>query len=146
MEINIYNNYQAEIHFDFEKIVKDVSNYFNENTEISLILVNNEEIRNLNRDYRNIDRETDVLSFVDEDGEYLGDIFINIERVYSQAKEYNHSVEREFAFLLVHGILHLKGYDHHTNEEEIEMFAKQEEILNELNYRRENNEVWWSNV
>jgi len=141
MEINIYNNYQAEIHFDFEKIVKDVSNYFNENTEISLILVNNEEIRNLNRDYRNIDRETDVLSFVDEDGEYLGDIFINIERVYSQAKEYNHSVEREFAFLLVHGILHLKGYDHHTNEEEIEMFAKQEEILNELNYRRENNEV-----
>lgn len=141
MEINIYNNYQAEIHFDFEKIVKDVSNYFNENTEISLILVNNEEIKNLNRDYRNIDRETDVLSFVDEDGEYLGDIFINIERVYSQAKEYNHSVEREFAFLLVHGILHLKGYDHHTNEEEIEMFAKQEEILNELNYRRENNEV-----
>lgn len=141
MVINIYNNYQAEIHFDFEKIVKDVSNYFNENTEISLILVNNEEIRNLNRDYRNIDRETDVLSFVDEDGEYLGDIFINIERVYSQAKEYNHSVEREFAFLLVHGILHLKGYDHHTNEEEIEMFAKQEEILNELNYRRENNEV-----
>lgn len=141
MVINIYNNYQAEIHFDFEKIVKDVSNYFNENTKISLILVNNEEIRNLNRDYRNIDRETDVLSFVDEDGEYLGDIFINIERVYSQAKEYNHSVEREFAFLLVHGILHLKGYDHHTNEEEIEMFAKQEEILNELNYRRENNEV-----
>lgn len=141
MEINIYNNYQAEIHFDFEKIVKDVSNYFNENTEISLILVNNEEIRNLNRDFRNIDRETDVLSFVYEDGEYLGDIFINIERVYSQAKEYNHSVEREFAFLLVHGILHLKGYDHHTNEEEIEMFAKQEEILNELNYRRENNEV-----
>ena len=123
MEINIYNNYQAEIHFDFEKIVKDVSNYFNENTEISLILVNNEEIRNLNRDYRNIDRETDVLSFVDEDGEYLGDIFINIERVYSQAKEYNHSVEREFAFLLVHGILNLKGYDHHTYEEEIEMFA-----------------------
>jgi len=137
MEINVYNNYPKEITFDYEKIINDISNYFQENEEISLILVDNEEIHNLNKQYRNVDRPTDVLSFPDDESEnYLGDIFISIDKVISQANDYGHSLDREFAFLLVHGILHLKGYDHHTVEEEKEMFSKQEEILNALNYRR----------
>jgi probable rRNA maturation factor len=75
-----------------------------------------------------------VLSFPDRDEEYLGDIFISIDKVYEQAKQYNHSVEREFAFLLTHGILHLLGYDHENTNDEKKMIAKQEEILKK--YRR----------
>lgn len=140
MEINVFNNYSKEIPFEYEKIVEDISNYFNNEEEVSLILVDNEEIHKLNKEYRGVDRPTDVLSFNSDEDIYLGDIFISIDKVVSQAQEYEHSFEREFAFLLVHGILHLKGYDHHTPEEEKEMFAKQEEVLNVLNYRRINNE------
>lgn len=115
--------------------------------QISLLFVDNEEIREINRETRNIDRATDVLSFplIDFDNEslpddgskiYLGDIIISIERAKEQAKEYGHSIDREIGFLTAHSMLHLLGYDHMVPEEEKEMFAKQEEILNNLGLRR----------
>ncbi len=144
MIINVFNNYPKEISFDFKKIIKDLEQY-ESNKEISLILVDLDEIHKINKEYRNIDRPTDVISFEadledeitsPEDDLYAGDIFLCIDKVYEQAKSYGHSVEREFAFLLCHGILHLHGYDHMNSFEEKEMFAKQEEILEKLNYRR----------
>lgn len=111
---------------------------------MSLILVDASEIHRMNKEYRGLDRPTDVISFEEDDEEddtYLGDIFICIDKVYEQALAYGHSKEREFAFLLVHGILHLSGYDHIQKEDEIIMFAKQDEILNNLGLRRENNET-----
>lgn len=136
MVINVFNNY-GEINFDYVKVIDDVQSYFKETNEISLILVDLKEIHKLNLDYRHLDYPTDVISFESGEIEYLGDIFICIEKVYEQAKLYEHSDKREFAFLLVHGILHLLGYDHLNEEDEKEMFSKQDEILNEINYRRE---------
>jgi probable rRNA maturation factor len=123
--------------------------------ELSVTLVNNEQIRELNKEYRGIDKETDVLSFPledeeseemiflpEEDEEFadylssLGDIVISIPKTIEQAEEFGHSLERELAFLLVHGFLHLLGFDHETEDEEREMFAKQDEILNALNLSR----------
>jgi len=111
--------------------------------EISVTLTDNEGIREINREYREIDRPTDVLSFplyekdeitedeVDEEGRIaLGDIVLSLEKAEAQAVEYGHSFEREAAFLCVHSVLHLLGYDHELGEaEEKEMFAKQEAIL-----------------
>jgi probable rRNA maturation factor len=98
-------------------------------------------MQEINREYRQIDRPTDVLSFplyepeeefvLEEEEEFvtLGDIVISMPQAQLQAKEYGHSLQREVAFLAVHGFLHLLGYDHETEEEEKEMFARQEEIL-----------------
>ena len=115
--------------------------------QISLLFVDNEEIREINRETRNIDRATDVLSFplIDFDNEdlpndgskiYLGDIIISIERAKEQANEYGHSLDREVGFLTAHSMLHLLGYDHMVPEEEKVMFAKQEEILSNLGLKR----------
>lgn len=110
---------------------------------MSVILVDNEKIHEINRDYRNIDRPTDVISFANIDESILrelsyelGDIYISIDKVYEQAKSYNHSVMREFAFLVTHGTLHLLGYDHINYDEEQVMFKKQEEILSILEITR----------
>ena len=110
--------------------------------DFSLIIVGPRKIREINRDYRNIDSETDVISFamlddfeeeyVIEDRVELGDIFINRNRVLSQAKEYDHSIKREFIFLFVHGLLHLFGYDHMEKKDEKKMFALQKGILGSL--------------
>lgn len=104
--------------------------------ECNVIFVSNEKIHEINRTYRNIDRETDVISFALEDNQdfqmevrILGDIYISIDKAREQAVTYGHSVKREIAFLAVHGILHLLGYDHMTKEEENVMFQKQEEVL-----------------
>lgn len=138
MKIELYNNYQKEINFDFEKIIKDVET-LDSNAEIALILVDIDEIHKINKEYRHKDYPTDVISFESDDEEdenYHGEIFLCVDKVYEQAKLYEHSNEREFAFLLVHGVLHLHGYDHMTEEDEKVMFAKQDEILNKLNYKR----------
>lgn len=138
MKIELYNNYQKEINFDFEKIIKDVET-LDSNAEIALILVDIDEIHKINKEYRHKDYPTDVISFESDDEEdenYRGEIFLCVDKVYEQAKLYEHSNEREFAFLLVHGVLHLHGYDHMTEEDEKIMFAKQDEILNKLNYKR----------
>jgi probable rRNA maturation factor len=108
--------------------------------DLSLILVGPRTIRTINRDYRGIDSETDVISFASLDSESfdqeerieLGDIFINRKRVLSQAEEYGHSVKREFLFLYVHGLLHLLGYDHQTKKQEELMFGLQKKILGDL--------------
>ncbi len=120
---------------------------FTNNVEISLSIVNNEEIRKLNSIHRNIDKETDVLSFpmLDEFNNIennllhpiiLGDIIISIDKAMTQAKDYGHSLERELCFLTVHSMLHLLGYDHIDKNEEKIMFDKQDIILNNLNIRR----------
>lgn len=104
--------------------------------EVSVVMVDNEEIRKLNRLYRSKDQPTDVLSFPMHDGplngdEYvvLGDVVISVPKAREQAQEYGHSFERELGFLLVHGLLHLAGFTHDDEEEERRMFALQEEIL-----------------
>lgn len=111
---------------------------------LSLIIVGPKTIRTINRDYRNIDKETDVISFalLDDNDIYedegiieLGDIFINRNRVLSQAKEYGHSETREFVFLFVHGLLHLLGYDHMKLEDEKVMFALQKKIVGNLKWK-----------
>ena len=114
------------------------------NSVMSIIIVDNNEIHRINKEYRNIDRETDVISFALEEGETidepvktLGDIYISIDRVYSQAKEYNHSIKRELFFLVTHGFLHLLGYDHMVKEDEEVMFGKQEELLSNYGVIRE---------
>lgn len=124
---------------------------FNEKVELSMMIVYNKEIKEINSEFRNIDKPTDVLSFPllnKEDLDILktanninniislGDIILSIEKVLEQAKEYNHSIEREVCFLVVHSMLHLLGYDHMVLEEEKEMFKKQDDILNKLNILR----------
>lgn len=108
--------------------------------EVSVTFVDNERIRELNSEYRNIDRETDVLSFPTGDtgeGVTLGDVVISLEKAKAQAEEYGHSLEREIAFLTVHSVLHLLGYDHETGEEdEKEMFRRQDEIMDKLGITR----------
>lgn len=137
MEINVFNNYQKEISFDYEKIIDDIATYFKIDKSASVILVDDEEITKINKEYRDKDYATDVISFEEDDEDYIGEIFISIDKVYEQAKSYDHSEKREFAFLLVHGLLHLQGYDHMNEDDEKIMFGKQNEILDELNYRRE---------
>ena len=105
--------------------------------------VDEDTIQELNRDYRGIDRVTDVISFALEDKKdnfqseirFLGDIYICIPRMKEQALEYEHSIKRELSFLTVHGLLHLLGYDHRNEDEEKIMFGLQEEILNEENIK-----------
>ena len=119
-----------------------------ENSEVSVTLTNDEHIHSLNREYRGLDRPTDVLSFafVDseepeiEDGpetEVLGDIIISLERAWVQAQEYGHSMERELSFLTVHGMLHLLGYDHMEEEERMEMEEEQRYIMGKLGISRD---------
>ena len=112
---------------------------FGRRAEVSVTFTDNEQIREKNREFRGIDSATDVLSFPLSDGEdydtdgdavLLGDIVISLERAQTQAEEYGHSFEREVAFLTVHSMLHLLGYDHETSpEDERDMFARQDEIL-----------------
>ncbi len=114
------------------------------NSIFSIIFVGDEEIHNINKEYRGVDRITDVISFAFEDNkdlEYndirlLGDIYICIPKMKSQAEEYGHSKKRELSFLTVHGLLHLLGYDHMNEEEEKIMFDLQERLLNEVHIER----------
>lgn len=120
----------------------------NDMAEVSLMLTDDESIHEMNREYRGIDRPTDVLSFALEEGEeeeifggpeenLLGDIIISVETAVRQAEEYGHSVEREMSFLALHGMLHLLGYDHMEEEERQEMRAQEKAILESLGITRE---------
>lgn len=106
--------------------------------EVSVSFVSNEEIRELNRDFRNVDSETDVLSFpMDDDDEFdgviiLGDIVLSTQRIIEQANEFGHSLEREMIYLTVHSMLHLLGYDHMITSEKEEMRQREKEIMKEL--------------
>ena len=119
-------------------------------TEVDITIVDDEEIHQLNRDYRNVDRPTDVLSFaLDEDDEdepelmegqlhLCGDIIISAETATRQAEEFGHGLEREIVYLAVHGLLHLLGYDHMVEEDKVIMRAKEEEALSAINLSEEN--------
>lgn len=126
-----------------------------DNFEVSVTIVDNNRIHEINKEYRLIDRPTDVISFAIEDNDdefeiffddlddddiplprLLGDIFISIDKAEEQAEEFDHSIEREIGFLTVHGFLHLNGYDHQTEEEEKEMFVLQDIILEENGLER----------
>lgn len=138
---------------DFEKLVEDCTRAaleeeeIEDDAEVSVTLVDNARIRELNSEFREIDHETDVLSFPlgddegfevdpDTDAILLGDIVISLEKAKSQSEEYGHSFKREVAFLVTHSLFHLLGYDHMTPEEETEMFAKQEKVLTKFGITR----------
>lgn len=146
MSIGIFNKTEEKIDKSFvRKVVKHTLNKMEaEKSEVNIIFVGLEEIHEINKAYRNVDRPTDVISFALEDTEdvtvyeerVLGDIYICLDKVHEQAKEYGHTEIREMAFLIVHGLLHLLGYDHMIKEEEKIMFGLQEEILNEMGITR----------
>ena len=144
---------------EYEDIIKKViekcfkeEKIENSKLYISIILTNPEHIHEINKQYRDVDKETDVLSFpmfekdeLDdkiknqkfEHEDVLGDIIISIEKVQAQAEEYGHSFEREFSYMLVHGFYHLMGYDHIKEDDKAIMRPKEENILNQLGIRRD---------
>jgi probable rRNA maturation factor len=147
-ETNNVSNEQIE---EIEKLLNfaAVKLAIEEGSEVSVTFVTNERIREINREYRDKDAVTDVISFaLEELGEgeveligadiprILGDIIISTAKAKEQAEEYGHSFMREFGFLAVHGFLHLLGYDHMTEEDEREMFTLQKEILDEYGLKR----------
>ncbi len=150
MDILFQNNTDMNVNTKLiSDVIKAVICYegVSDNCEVSVTIVDNEEICALNSKHRNINSPTDVLSFplidhgkeelpTDGSKAYLGDIVISIEKAIEQAKEYGHSVNREIGFLTAHSMLHLLGYDHMTLEEEKVMFSKQEDILKKIGLRR----------
>ena len=137
--------YEEIIDTVYEACFKE-ENLYDYSIYISVIISNEKYIKEINSNYRNIDSVTDVLSFpmfeqdeieeAKKNEEALGDIIVCIPRVESQAKEYGHSFEREFAYMLVHGFYHLMGYDHMNEEEKKEMRAKEENILKKVGFER----------
>ena len=154
MEVNFSLNSETEMYketiISLYKIALEqveVSNYIS----VNVVLISPEEIQQMNKEYRNVDSVTDVLSFpmlesiedLENEKDYelgevnIGDIYINLERAKEQAKEYGHSLKREFCFLALHGFLHLLGYDHIIKEDEEEMFALQNKIMELGELKRE---------
>ena len=156
MTVLFDNRYEGQFDEEFFQMIEKIAllsleyEDFDTDCEISVSLVDNNEIKDINSRFRNIDSATDVLSFpqltfeedevcdVNENDEIiLGDIIISVERAMEQAKEYGHSLKREIAFLTAHSMLHLLGYDHMVKDEEEVMFKKQKEILNIAGIPRE---------
>jgi probable rRNA maturation factor len=145
-QFEIFNEYNFEDDYSYlDDVINHTLDKLNiKNAYLSIIFIDDEKMHEMNNSYRGIDRTTDVLSFAYEDNlsvecdeRELGDIFVSIPKMKEQAKEYNHSEKRELSFLVVHGLLHLLGYDHTLGEkEEKEQFELQDEILNELNITR----------
>jgi len=150
MEVEINNLTKEEIkELDTVKLVLEQAQKIEQLDQVlfNVIIVDNDYIHKLNKEYRNIDKETDVITFALEDEKdmiplegvrVLGDIYISLDRAKIQAKEYGHSLKRELAFLAVHGFYHLLGYDHMTKEDEKIMFEKQERVLTECKIERRN--------
>jgi len=148
-KIEIYNTLDKEIKElkEIKKLLKYACKYCKlNNVSFNIIIVDNNEIHRINKEYRGIDRPTDVISFALEDeknmildtkaGRILGDIYISLDKCIEQANEYGHSFLRELSFLSIHGLLHLQGYDHMTKEDEEVMFKLQDDILNGYGIRR----------
>jgi probable rRNA maturation factor len=137
MKTNLFNQTEHDIK-PYKKLMKRIFKHVKEKGSMQIVFVTQEEIHRLNLTYRNIDRPTDVLSFPndDSDDKSLGDIFISIEQAIKQAEEYGDGLDREMGFLAVHGYLHLKGYDHHSPEEEKDMMLKQEDMLRKAKLER----------
>jgi probable rRNA maturation factor len=165
MTVNIEYETEIKLDLDYEKIIRDVVEKSVDyekcpyETEVNVILTDNESIHGINRDYRDVDSPTDVLSFplvsydtpadfdaIEQSPEdyfnpdtgelLLGDIIISVEKVAEQAKKYGHSEERELAFLTAHSMMHLFGYDHMEEDEAKVMEAKQAEVLEQLGITR----------
>ena len=145
--VNEVEGFDEDYQQIYLEIIKETVNQLeiDEDLELSCILVDDQKIHEINKEYRNIDRSTDVISFALEDNEQyyvsgmprsLGDIFISIDHAKMQAEEYGHSFYREMCFLFTHGLLHLLGFDHMNEEDEKVMFSRQKEILNALNIER----------
>lgn len=139
-EVESFNDSYEE---DFLKIIETTLDNLSieDDIEMSCLLVDDQRIHEINREYRHIDRSTDVISFALEDSEQfyvegmarnIGDIFISVDHAIAQAEEYGHSLRREMCFLFTHGLLHLLGYDHMNETDEKEMFQLQDVILNEI--------------
>ena len=146
-ELEVFNETKEKLDEidELSKLLPYLVNYFKlDNIICNVIIVDNKKIHEINKEYRNIDRETDVISFALEDDKnisdspirVLGDIYISIDKAKDQAKEYGHSLKRELCFLTTHGFLHLLGYDHMKKEDEEIMFPLQEKILNEYGVSR----------
>lgn len=161
MDLEIYDETKNGVPEEHAQLVKDVLEYagkyikLKENTEMSVTFVNNDRIQEINREYRGVDRATDVISFAIEDSaeddefpivmdeelaeeipENIGDIFVSVDKVGEQAEFLEHSYERELGFLVVHGFLHLNGYDHMEPEDEKVMFKLQRDILDAYGLKR----------
>lgn len=161
MDLEIYDKTSQGVTEKDQKLIRDVLNfagsyiYLADSTEMSVTLVNNDEIQRINRDYRGVDRATDVISFAIEDQaddddfpiimdetmedvipENIGDIFVSVDKVAEQADYLGHSFQRELGFLVVHGFLHLNGYDHMQKKDADVMFPLQKEILNAYGLKR----------
>ncbi len=134
--INLVNeeNYQPLIKRVLKKSYKKT--FTPKKKVINIILVSNEKIQELNRDYRNNDTVTDVLTFPSDEDNELGDVFIALHKTFEQAKDLGHSIERELAFLVIHGFLHAIGFDHQDELEAERMFSMQRTILDALELRR----------
>lgn len=135
--VNLVEN--VEFEYSIEKINK-YCEYLDQQLQnekaYTIVAMDNEEIHQINKEFRDVDRPTDVLSFEEHLEDYLGDILISIERCHEQAIEYGHSFERELLFLITHGFLHLNGYDHMNDEEEKEMFDLQRKLLTNYGVNR----------
>jgi len=136
-------NYEKQ----FLEIVETTLNHLKieDDVELSCILIDDKDIHRINKEYRDIDRSTDVISFALEDSDQyymegmprsIGDIFISVDHAKLQAEEYGHSLKREMCFLFTHGLLHLLGYDHMREDDEKVMFALQKDILDILHIER----------
>ena len=147
MEIDIYNETEVILDEELKKVhevlIHGLDKLNIKEAIFNVIIVDNNYIHKLNKEYRNIDRETDVITFALEDDKtfnpdirILGDVYISIDKAKSQSIEYGHSLLRELCFLAVHGMLHLLGYDHMKKEDEEVMFKLQEEILDEMGIKR----------
>ncbi|APR08575.1 Endoribonuclease YbeY [Lentilactobacillus parabuchneri] len=160
MDLEIYDKTEKGVSEKDQKLIRDVLNFAGsfihlaDNTEMSVTLVNNDEIHKINQQYRGVDRATDVISFAIEDEadddfpivmdealkesipENIGDIFVSVDKVAEQADYLGHSFERELGFLCVHGFLHLNGYDHMKKADADIMFPLQKEILNAYGLKR----------
>ena len=146
MKDYIFNTTNEEVDVkELDKVIQFACKHMEvDNPLLNIIIVDNEKIREINRDYRNKDAVTDVISFAFEevndveytDIRFLGEIYISYERCVSQAEDFGHSVKREFCYLAVHGLLHLLGYDHMVDEDKKVMRALEEEILSEYDIKR----------
>ncbi len=153
MDLEIYDD-TKNIPEEKIKLIEDILNFAGsylklpENTEMSVTLMDNEHIHEINREYRKVDRPTDVISFALNEGDepniegeipvnMLGDIIISVEKAIEQAGDYGHSVRREIAFLTVHGMLHLLGYDHIEEADRVEMRKEEDFVMEQLGISRD---------
>ncbi|MBQ4252870.1 MAG: rRNA maturation RNase YbeY [Erysipelotrichaceae bacterium] len=146
MALNVFNETAYRGYSKYKPLFRQIMNNairelkLKKNVAVSVIFVDDDKIHGINRDYRGVDRPTDVISFALQDSQEefdfipqeLGDIFINIDAARRQAVDYGHSEKREICFLFAHGLLHLCGFDHQNPEEEKEMIAWQKKILDEV--------------